>query len=196
MQPLLTMDDYAPVSDAIGNVLLPNARLPGRVFNEQFKFFLFITFDELLMPLFFNNLKLYLSGAEDKDYWVAPIHPDPKSYFHVNFGSLCAFQMSSSDSEKDYFSILHAYPAGSPADALAHNANLLLLLSRTSRWVIYGDRDVDLAVCAFRDSADMRVFKNAYGADLLNGVEGAGEYAYGSMGLHNLKMEFCNNYRR
>ena len=31
----------------------------------------------------------------------------------------------SSDSEKDYFSILHAYPAGSPADALAHNSRHL-----------------------------------------------------------------------
>jgi len=194
MRLALTEKDFEPIGIGIEKVLDKKKLLPEKVFREAFRYFLFITFDELLMPLFFNHIKQYLQEAGENSFWLTAIEPDPKLYFGSHFNFFGAVEFSTSDTEDDYLIALNNYPENSPADALAHNSNLLTVFSSTNRWAIYGDRNTDTAICAFSDETQMELFKSIYGSDILGGVKAAAEYAYGASSKNALKDKLCNNY--
>jgi hypothetical protein len=185
--------DYEPIVTSVKKILDQTKTLPENVFRQAFKFFLFITFDELFMPLFFNHIKRYLLEAAENGFWLTVIDPDP-SYFWSHFDFFGSIEFSSSDSEDDYLAALNNYPKESIADALAHNSNLLMIFSPTSKWAIYGDRGSGIAICAFSDRAQMEFFKSIYDCDLLGGVKFAAEYAYGATDKNSLREKFCNSY--
>lgn len=178
----------------IEKILNKGELLPENVYRQAYRFFLFITFDELFMPLFFNHLQRYLRAIEENKFWLSSIDPDPKRYFGANFNFYGAIEFFDSDTEDEYLRALNDYPENSPADALAHNANSLVFFSPSCGWAIYGDRDTDIAVCAFTDQGKMELFKSIYGSDLLGGVKAAAEYAYGVAGKSELKAKLCSSY--
>lgn len=194
MKVISTEKDYNSVATVAAKVLNRTKVLPDNVFRSALKFFLFITFDDLFMPLFFNHLKRYLLEIGENRLWVMAIEPDPKLYFGAHFNFFGAIEFSLSDTEDNYLAALNNYPADSPADALAHNANVLIFFSSTHTWVVYGDREADIAICAFADRTQMELFKSIYGSNLLHGVKTAAEYAYGASGESALKAKLCNSY--
>lgn len=194
MRVITTENDYDLVVTGAEKILNKTRVLPENVFREAFKFFLFITFDELFMPLFFNHLKRYLLDVGENSFWLTAIDPDPKLYFGAHFDFFGAVEFSSADTKDDYLAALNNYPKTSPADALAHNANLLMFFSSKCEWVVYGDRDADIAICAFADRGKMELFESIYGSDLLGGVKTAANYAYGANGKSALEAEFCSSY--
>ncbi|MGQ9424745.1 hypothetical protein ACXYTJ_02210 [Gilvimarinus sp. F26214L] len=194
MKVVATDSDYDPIASGAEKVLERTKALPDNVFKKTLKFFLFITFDELFMPLFFNNLKRYLLNIGENSFWLTAIEPDPKLYFGAHFDFYGAIEFSCSDTEDEYLSALNNYPADSPADAFAHNANLLMYFSSKYGWAIYGDRNADIAICAFADRRQMELFESIYGSDLLAGVKAAAAYAYGATGERDLEAELCGSY--
>ena len=194
MKLVSTEKDYNSMAISIESILDETKLLPENVFRPNFRYFLFITFDELFMPLFFENIKRYIVEVNEKNFWLTAINPDPKLYFGFNFDFFGAIEFSSSDTEDNFLSALNDYPEDSPADALAHNSNLLMVFSSSNRWAIYGDRDADIAICAFSDRELMELFKLTYGSDLLGGLKSAAEHAYGAAGNDELLAKFCDNY--
>lgn len=194
MRVIATEKDYQPIATRIESVLDNTKRLPEKVFNQSFKYFLFITFDDLRMPRFFNHIKRYLLENAETNFWLTAIEPDPKLYYGLHFNFFGAIEFSSSDTEDDYLGALNNYPEDSPADALTHNSRLLMAFSPINQWAIYGDREADIAICAFADQEQMDLLKSIYGSDLLEGVKGAAEYAYEETGNDDLKDRLCNNY--
>jgi hypothetical protein len=194
MKVISTESDYSVVESSAEYLFDKNKTLPENVFLPRLVGFLFITFDELFMPVFFNHLKNFLRAIGENSFWVASIEPDSKIYFGAHFGFF-GFEFFVSDSERDYLDALHSYPEASPADALVHNSNLLMISSATGRWAIYGDRAADLAICAFDSQGRLDTFKEIYGDDLLGGVKVAADYAYGVDKTNPLKEKFCNCYR-
>ena len=186
--------DFNLIELSINSVMDKSKILPENVFREAFKYFLFITFDELLMTLFFNHLKRYLIDIGEKGFWLAVIDPDSKSYFSTHFNFFGAFEFSSADDEDDYVSALNDYPEDSPADALMHNSNSLIVSSFTNKWAVFGNREADIAICAFSDRAYWELFRSSYGSDLLNGIKAAAKYAYGASGKNSQKEKFCKSY--
>lgn len=194
MKVMSTEQEYGMVATGAKNILNEAEKLPENVFLRQFKFFLFITFDELFLPLFFNHLKQYMLEFNEKVCWVTAIDPDPRLYYGANFNFFGSVEFTSSDTVDDYLAALNDYPKDSPADALAHNANLLVFFSPTNEWAVYGDRDADIAICAFADRRRMDSFRSFYGSDLLGGVKAAAGYAYGAAGKSALEARFCGSY--
>jgi hypothetical protein len=186
--------DFSLIEFGIDRAIDRSKVFPDRVFRGTLKYFLFITFDELFMTMFFNHIKEYLSKIGESDFWLVTIEPDPRRYFAHNFKFYGAFEFSRSDDEKDYVSALSGFPEESPADALMHNSNSLIILSSSNKWAIFGNRDADIAVCAFSDRGPFDEFRSLYGSDLLNGVKAAAEYAYGASGDTLQIDEFCKNY--
>jgi len=186
--------DFNLIEMSINIIMDKSKLLPENVFRETLKYFLFVTFDELLMTLFFNHLRQYLIGIGEKDFWLAVIDPDPKSYFAANFNFYGAFEFSSTDDEADYVSALNDYPKGSTADALMHNSNSLIVSSFTNKWAVFGNRGADIAICAFSDHAHMKLFRSSYGSDLLNDMKAAAKYAYGDSDKNSQAERFCMNY--
>lgn len=195
MRPIVTEKDYEPIAEGVERILDTKKVLPEKVFNQSFKYFLFLTFDELSMRPFFNNIKRYLSESGEANFWLTAIKPDPKIYFGFHFNFFGAIEFSTSDTEDDYLGALHDYPEESPADALVHNTSSLMAFSSTNMWAIYGDRDAEIAICAFTGREQMDLFKTIYGSDLLLGeVKNVGEYAYGGSGNTPKVEKFCNSY--
>lgn len=194
MKVISTEKEYDPVATGTERILNKTNVLPENVFRKTLKFFLFITFDELLMPLFFNHLKRYLLNVGESSFWVTAIDPDPKLYFGANFEFFGAIEFTDSDTGEDYLAALNNHPGDSPADALAHNSNLLMFFSQTHKWAVYGDRGADIAICAFADRRQMEIFRSIYGSDLLDGVKAAADYAYGAAGKNTLEAKFFGNY--
>ena len=186
--------DYEPIEAGVDIIIYKTKTLPEKVFRETFKYFLFITFDDLLMPHFFNHLKQFLIEVGEERFWLTVIDPEPKLYFGVNFTFFGSFEFSNADTENDYISALNEYPKDSLADALAHNSNSLLISSFTYKWAIFGNRDADIAICAFSDRTQMELFESFYGYDLLDGVKAAAKYAYSATGDNALIETFCKNY--
>ncbi len=82
-----------------------------------------------------------------------------------------------------------------------HYSDLLIALSSSRKWVVFGDSVADIAVCAFSDSTYSDVFRAIYGAGLLTlhgkellSVERAAEHAYGSAGNLPQREELLLNY--
>lgn len=69
-----------------------------------------------------------------------------------------------------------------------------MFFSPTYKWAVYGDRDADIAICAFTDQQQMELFKSIYGSDLLDGVKVAANYAYGATGKSTLEATLCDSY--
>jgi hypothetical protein len=194
MKVISTSNDYELITVALEKVLNKKKVLPQNVFRQDFKFFLFITFDELFMHIFFNHIKRYLLYIAENSFWLTAIDPDPTLYFKANFDFFGAIEFYSSDSENDYINALNDYPEDSPADALAHNSNLIAIISSTCKWAIYADRNTDIAICAFTNKRQMELFRSIYSRDLLSDLKFAADYAYGTIGNSVLKTEFCSSY--
>lgn len=191
MKVINTENEFVHIDSKIDNAIEKSKILPDKIFRSVFKYFLFITFDELFMILFFNHLKEYLIQVGEKGFWMSIIDPDPKGYFFKNFGFFGSFEFLNSDSENNYVSALNEFPYNSPADAPMHNSNSLVFSSFINNWVIYGNRDADIAICAFLNGEEMKIFKSIYGSDLLGEVNAAAEYAFGTTPKAE---EFCKNY--
>ena len=187
--------DYSPIVIGIEKAIYMNESLPRKIFRKTFKYFLFITFDEIFMPLFFNNIQRFLCEENENKFWLAAIEPDPKSYFFTNFNFYGAVRFSVSDTADSYLAALHSYPESSPADALAHNSNILIISTYQNDWVIYGDRNADIAICAFVGREKMELFSSIYGSDLLENAKFAAEYAYNESEDISLKNIFYKNYK-
>lgn len=194
MKPVTTVQDFDAVATNIGRIIDSSKTIPENVFRKAFRYFLFTTFDDLHMSLFFDHVSQFMKETGEKNFWVTTLDPDPRSYFAANFGFYGTFEFSVSDTGDDYISALFDIPESSPADALMHNGNLLLVFSTTGKWAVYGSRNADIAVCAFTEHSQMELFKSIYGSDLLDSVRSAAEYAYKFASDSTLIDDFCENY--
>lgn len=190
----ITKSEYNLILSRSDEIINRKQNIPDKVFHKEFKIFLFITFDEILMPIFFNHLKKYLVEINQKKLWVTTIKPDPKNYFEINFDFWGAFEIRPEDNAEDYIAALHNYPTESPADAIAHSANSILFFSPEHDWAIYGDRDSDIAICSFNNKEKMQIFQAIYGYDLLGSVKDAAIYAYGEEENIELKKHFFRSF--
>lgn len=194
MNVISSEEDFLRIDTCVDAAIEREVLLPERVFCRTLKHFLFITFDELFMPYFFNYLKRFVIEAGGDNFWLTALDPDPNLYFCANFNFLGTFNFSCSDPEHEYISAMNDYPSDSLADALSHNANILVLSSMAKEWAIYGSRDADIAICAFSNMELMETFRKIYGSDLLGGLKSAAQYAYGRSADVGLAERFCSNY--
>ena len=177
----------------INRAIYRSRMFPEKIFRDEYKYFLFITFDELFMELFFNHMQHFLKKTGEEKFWLVSVNPDPRKYFYEHFRVYGAVEFTALDSKHSFFSAINEYHDDNPGEALIHVTNSLIVLSQSGKWVIFGERESDIAVCAFSDRAEMEVFESIYAADLLEGVRDAADYAYGAKAMQE-SMAFCRNY--
>jgi len=195
MKRIESKQDYQIYKNAIETFVDKTKQIPQQVFNDSFRYFLFITFDEIFMEVFFYHMKKYVSKIQETEFEMVVLDPDPEAYFFHHFGRYGILVIDDPDSYEDYLSDLSNPPDNFPADALIHNSNLILVTSNNGKWAVLGDREMDIGICAFADEESMNKFKDVYGDDLLDGVTVAAEYIYGPGDEHRSKKEeFCVNY--
>jgi hypothetical protein len=106
-----------------------------------------IDFDLLFTGRFFGKVKSLVQESGEKFFWLSVLDPDPKQYFFKHFGHFGALQCEVADDARSYVAAVNQDPGGSPADALIHNSNVVVLCSLSGDWIVVGRRNFDLAVC-------------------------------------------------
>lgn len=193
MKLIFTEQDFLPIEVTVEKLVDKSKNLHENVFKEPLRFFLFITFCDLLLKPFPTLLKRYLTTKGETGFWVTAVDPDPRQYFAKHYGFFNTFEMRVTDEDEEYFSALHNYPKENGADALAINTNLLLVASFSHQWAIWADRDYDMAICAFSDVESKELFQSIYGSGLGDAREAA-KYSYSASGALDLIEAFTKNY--
>lgn len=184
--------EFSEVIDKVDRLVDSSTSLPNYVFKEGFKTFLFLTFDEIFLKMFYERIVKFNDKNNDRSWWIAVLDPDPVSYFYENFKSYACVEFSRGDDSKVFVEALNFSPGGSSPDAIIHNSNSLAVLSEAGDWVIFGDRDSEIAVCAFKDKKKGEIFEVIYGDELLGDVKEAADFAYGERSQYKDKL--INSY--
>jgi len=173
MRFLNKQSEYAINRKIVSSVIKRESALPDQVFKDCMKQFLFITFDLVLMRQFFMHMKSFMHAIGEKDFMFSVINPAPDAYFYKHFSKYSVIAISIADSEDDYIAALDSDPGNSPADAIMHNSNLILIHSTTSKWAIYAERELGIAVCSFIDKSTRDVFFNEFEIGSVRDIDGA-----------------------
>jgi hypothetical protein len=197
--------DFNNALALLNNYIDLKKTIPSQLFLKDEKYYSFITFDEARMSLFFNHICSFCINIGEENFRYMVTDPAPEDYFYktkiVNpkIEKYKALICSVKDNDSMFIKALNSYSGGVSPDNMMDNSNVILVSSIDQNWHIVADRDSDIGVCVFYDSATHKNFVNCYGEDLLENVKEADEYAYGETKWgrkinHEKIAEFVNNY--
>ena len=141
-------DEYQKYIATVKQVVDTNRRLPDQVFKSGFHYYLFHEYDWMTWGDFWQSLKPLSKSDDDERIIVAGIAPDPQDYYHQHFGDYNAFSISASASVEDYQNMLTAEPSGSPADAMNHHTDLIVLAPSSCTWAVWAEHELGVCVLA------------------------------------------------
>jgi len=175
-----------------------NARLPGMVFHQRPHSFRIIEFDELWSSDFFRRAREMTKANGDECFTLAVLQPDPERYFYNQFCEYPFFRFALDDVEQHYVDAINEDPGNSPADAVAHNADVVFVYPERVGWAIYGDRDLEVAVVATMNERALEVLTSIYPRERLHSAASAIARLlvplYGGAIPEDMQQRFIANY--
>lgn len=156
---------FREAMQSLGHLIDPSRRFPAQVRKSGVSSFLFFECDIIFDTAFFQQLCTFMARAGTAPCLLAMLDPEPEDFCR-HFGTYPLLELSPEDDAEAYLQCVWADPGGSPADALASIAAIVTIFPHGGRWVIYGDRSLEVAMACFHTPADMAtfqtVFKEAY----------------------------------
>jgi hypothetical protein len=131
---------------------------PKRMIIDDYKFSYPFDFEVLFSQEFFRAIKSQLSSAVGY-FLLVVTDPDPYSYFWENFNWLPVIRIDYQLEFKEYIRLLNADPGGSPADAIIHNSNQVVVADNTFKRVFMFMRDKEIGVGYFTGLDEMDQIK-------------------------------------
>jgi hypothetical protein len=208
MKVIRTDQDFNLIESCIDKTIDRSKEFPENVFKGGFKYYLFMQFDDILQEILYIHLKQYLleTGDGEHEFWVAAVSPDAKSYFRAHYDYYATIEFTLSDTEDDILKAFNEYPVENWADSITVRPDSLIVSSYLNKWAVYGEREWEIAVCAFCDRAEMEKFRSIKSGLLTWNVEEATEYLMELFGrlpyyksdkkrMDALK-KFCNELRQ
>lgn len=130
----------------VENVFDPNRELPQQVFQKKFDYFLFQEFDWALSNDILTTIKKLSELTQDREFLTAVLKPDPVEYYLKEFGYYNWLKTSVEISDEDYVDALWISPEGFMADNIITNSNIVVWLSNSLQWAIWGDRAMEICI--------------------------------------------------
>lgn len=128
-----------------------NQRLPEQIFNTSFSGFVFEEFDWAMSADFWNTIQQLAIVSQDSFILSAVLEPHPIDYFYKEFGYYNWFKLPIELSSEDYWDVLQLEPEDSPADAMLYNSEVVVWVSSSMKWAIWGERNLGICVLAFKN---------------------------------------------
>lgn len=150
-------------------------RLPAQVFRPPVCRFLMLDFDRFQFKEYFVYLSRFVEKVQESRFWFACLEPDPATYYYQHFKKYPFAEMLLHASPDEYLALLRQDPNGSPADALAYRADMIVFYSHSKRWVVYGERELSLIVAGFEDDSVAKAFLTSFDRSWLLSAEDAVE---------------------
>ncbi|NMO94916.1 hypothetical protein [Paenibacillus lemnae] len=138
----------------INQIIIDGFRLPNQVFQPPLNKFVFEEFDWSMSAEFWETIQSLALQSADSYVLMAVIEPNPIDYFYKEFGYYSWFKIPTTSSTDDYWSILELEPEGSPADAVVFNSDVVVWVSPSKSWAIWGERSHGVCVLATRNELD------------------------------------------
>lgn len=138
--------EFRSYQSLVENVFYQNEHLPQQVFQKNFDCFLFQEFDWALSDEVLTTIKKLSVLTQDKDFLTAVLKPDPVEYYMKEFGYYNWLRTSVDISGEDYVNALWTSPESSIADAIITNSNIVVWLSHSLEWAIWGDRELEICI--------------------------------------------------
>lgn len=126
-------------------------RLPNQVYKVPFKRKVVIDFDDVMSPDFWIQLEKLIDLSNDSFVMMGVLDPDPVEYYYSEFAyyNWCILQKGTTSDE--YWNILEQGPAESPADAILFNSEVVMWLSSSMKWAIWGERSYGICILSFNE---------------------------------------------
>lgn len=146
--------DFEESHRLINQVFRTERRIPDQVFNPSLSGFLFEEFDWAMSSEFWKTIQQLAIASKDSYILTAVLEPSPTDYFFNEFGCYNWFKLPVGITADDYWSVLQSGPKGSPADALLYNSEIVVWVSPSMKWAIWGERSYGICVLAFANGVE------------------------------------------
>lgn len=126
-------------------------RLPNQVYKVPFEKTVVLDFDHAMSRHFWSELEELIGLSGDSFAIMAVLDPHPVDYYYNEFSQYnwCVLQKGATADE--YWSMLEQGPEESPADSILINSEVVVWLSSTMKWAIWGERSYGICVLGFND---------------------------------------------
>lgn len=126
-------------------------RLPEQVFLVPWQKKCVFDFDKAMGYSFWNELERLVTLSDDLFILMAVLDPHPVNYYYKEFSQYnwCIFPKDITANE--YWNTLKWSPVDSPADAIVFNSEVVVWLSPTLKWAIWGERGYGICILALSD---------------------------------------------
>lgn len=158
-------EEFKSYQNLVDNVFDQNKMLPQQVFRKNFDCFLFQEFDWALSDDILPTIKELSNVTQDREFLTAVLQPDPTEYYLKEFGYYNWLKTSVNISDEDYVNALWTHPKGYIADDIITNSNIVVWLSHSLQWAIWGDRDMEICIIGMvstKDSVKNRLLKEGW----------------------------------
>lgn len=128
-------------------------RLPNQVYKVPFQRNVVIDFDDAMSHVFWYELEKWMNVSDDSFVIMAVLDPDPVDYYYKEFSQYnwCILQKETTADE--YWNTLNQGPDESPADAILFNSEVVIWLSPSRKWAMWGERSYGICILSFNDDA-------------------------------------------
>lgn len=121
-------------------------RFPEQVFKVPFQKKCVFDFDKAMGYSFWNELERLVTLSDDPFILMAVLDPHPVDYFYKEFSQYnwCIFPKGTTADE--YWNSIESSPEESPADAIVFNSEVVVWLSPSMKWAIWGERSYGICI--------------------------------------------------
>lgn len=156
--------DFEEAQRLITSVFSTDRRLPDQVFNQVFRDFVFEEFDWAMSSEFWESIQQLAVLSNDSYILTAVLEPSPTDYFYHEFGYYNWFKLPVNITADDYWSVLQVGPKGSPVDAMLFNSNIVVWLSPSMKWAVWGERSYGICILAFKQGSKITTKTSVLGS--------------------------------
>lgn len=162
MKFIINKIEFDSINLVIESIVDRRRTFPNIVFKKDYSLYSFFGFYRIFTKDFFDKISDFIRRCDDDVFWVSAVDPDPEQYFFKYFLHYGAIECETNGSSEEYIYLLNQDPGNSPADSLVHNSNILIACSPGADWFIWGEREFDIAVCAFRSDVKRNLFLSMF----------------------------------
>lgn len=128
-------------------------RLPNQVYKVPFQKNVVFDFDDVMSHVFWYELEKLMNVSDDSFVIMAVLDPDPVDYYYKEFSQYNWCILQKGLTADGYWDMLEKGPEESPADAILFNSEVVIWLSPSRKWAIWGERSYGICILSFNDDA-------------------------------------------
>ncbi|MCL6458433.1 MAG: hypothetical protein K6T85_10555 [Gorillibacterium sp.] len=142
---------FEETQDLITKTFNYEQRLPNQVFKVPFQKTVVLDFDHAMSYRFWNELEQLTELFGDSSVIMAVLDPHPVDYYYNEFSQYNWCVLQNGTTADEYWNMLEQGPEESPADAILFNSEVVVWLSSSMKWAIWGERSYGICVLGFTD---------------------------------------------